>query len=180
MSNAMSLNTPQGANLPWYRHRWPWLLMLGPFIVIMGGLYLGYLAFSQPDALVVGDYYKKGKAINQDLRRDQAATALGAAVGLRYDAARGVLTGKLELPAGRQERSVQIHLAHATQPGKDVVLTVAPDADGVFGTPLALLERSRWQVLVEGEKRDWRLEGVWQWPAQHEIEIRADAPAPAR
>ncbi len=171
------MNLPQGDKQPWYRHRWPWLIMLGPFIVIVGGLYMGYLAFSAPDALVVGDYYKKDKAINQDLRRDQAATALGAAVGLRYDAAQGLLTGKLDLPAAHRERSVQIHLAHATQPAKDVVLTVAPDADGVFSTPLPLLERSRWQVLVEGEKRDWRLEGVWQWPAQREIAIRADAPA---
>jgi hypothetical protein len=31
------------------------------------------LAMATPDALVVGDYYKQGKAINQDLRRDIVA-----------------------------------------------------------------------------------------------------------
>jgi hypothetical protein len=26
------------ASTPWYRHRWPWLLMLGPAIVVIAGV----------------------------------------------------------------------------------------------------------------------------------------------
>jgi hypothetical protein len=29
-------------------------------------------------------------------------------------------------------------------------------------------------VLVEGRRRDWRLEGAWQWPAERGVSIRAD------
>jgi hypothetical protein len=39
---------------------------------------------------------------------------------------------------------------------------------------LPMLERSRWQVLLENEQRDWRLEGSWQWPAQRKVTVRAD------
>ena len=81
------------AQAPWYTHRWPWLLMLGPAVVAVAGIATSYVAFTSQDALVVGDYYKKGKAINQDLRRDRAAAALGLAVELRYDAAAGLLRG---------------------------------------------------------------------------------------
>ncbi|GAB2858240.1 FixH family protein [Pseudoduganella ginsengisoli] len=159
-------------NTPWWNQRWPWLLMLGPFIVLLAGSYTGWLAFSRPDALVVGDYYKQGKAINQDLRRDRAASEMGMVAALRYDAARGVLTGKIDGHSVMPE-TVVVHLVHATQPSKDVVLQVHPAADGAFDAPLPMLERSRWQVLVESDKRDWRLEGRWQWPEQREMNLNA-------
>lgn len=155
---------------PWWQHRWPWLLMLGPFIVLLAGIYTGWLAFSQPDALVVGDYYKRGKAINQDLRRDRAAVELGITAVLRYDAARGVLTGKVDsrsvMPA-----TLVLRLSHATQPAKDIVLEVHPAPDGMFDATLPMLERTRWQVLVESDRRDWRLEGRWHWPEQREVNL---------
>lgn len=159
---------------PWYRHRWPWLLMAGPAIVAAAGGYTGYLAFTQQDALVVGDYYKKGKAINQDLRRDRAAAALGAAVTLRYDAEHGVMHGRLATSTPVQG-TLLLHLAHATQPEKDIRLLVRPDATGSFAVPLPMLERSRWVILVEDEKRAWRLEGEWQWPVERELTLQPSA-----
>lgn len=173
MSDALPLHTP--AVRPWWSHRWPWLLMLGPAIVMLAGLYTGWLAFSQPDALVVGDYYKKGKAINQDLRRDRAATALGVSVALRYDAAGGVLAGRVAQAGAAQPERLLLHLAHATQPEKDIRLVLYPAADGGFSVALPALERTRWQVLVENGARDWRLEASWQWPLQRGVVLRADA-----
>ncbi|WBS02995.1 FixH family protein [Pseudoduganella sp. SL102] len=157
---------------PWYRERWPWLLMAGPAAVLVAGFYTGWLAFAQQDALVVGDYYKRGKAINQDLRRDRTAAALHAAAALRYDAAHGVLHGRLSASAPLPG-PLQLHLAHATQPEKDLRLLVRPDAGGSFAVPLPLLERSRWTVLVEDERRTWRLEGQWQWPVEREVTVAA-------
>lgn len=172
--------SPRISSRPWWEHRWPWLLMLGPFLVLLAGFYTGWLAFSQPDALVAGDYYKKGKAINQDLRRDRAASALGLSAVLRYDVARGVLTGKLD-GAQPVPPTLVLRLAHATQPAKDVRLELRPAPDGVFGASLPMLERTRWQVLIEGEDksggaaRAWRLEGSWHWPLRREVTLRAGA-----
>ncbi|CDG86028.1 FixH family protein [Janthinobacterium agaricidamnosum] len=167
---------PGGAPvLPWYRHRWPWLLMLGPFIVVLAGCYTGWLAFSHQDALVVGDYYKQGKAINQDLRRDRAASALGMATSVTYDAASGRLRGAVSSHGQPYAAAIRLHLAHATLPQQDIRLDVLPDAAGSFSAPLAMLERSRWQVQVENTARDWRLDGSWIWPAQRSVMLRADA-----
>jgi len=52
----MQTNTfKEPAPAPWYRHRWPWLIMLGPFLVVLAGSYTMWLAYSRQDALVVGE-----------------------------------------------------------------------------------------------------------------------------
>lgn len=149
---------------PWYMHRWPWLLMLGPLLVLVAGLFTTYLAVSHPDALVAGDYYKKGKAINQDLRRERAAVALGLGVELNFDAGEARLNGRVT--GKRGDAPLSLRLVHATQPEKDLVLRVTPAADGTFALPLAALDRSRWHVMLEDEGHTWRLGGTWNWPAE--------------
>src|SRR5688500_11075293 len=119
------MSTPSGFTdrttipTPWYAQRWPWLLMLGPTLVILAGSFTIWIAFSHQDAMVVDDYYKQGKAINQDLRRDRAATALGLSASWRYDAAAGKLNGTLLSFGAPAAGKVQIHFSHATQPEKD-------------------------------------------------------------
>jgi hypothetical protein len=184
----MTVSISQAPVTPWWKQRWPWLLMAGPAIAIVAGSYTGYLAFTRQDALVVGDYYKQGKAINQDLRRDRVASSLGLSLSIGYDATQGALAGQLQRDGhgdgagadggatgghGKNEQ-LFLRLSHATLPDKDIVLVLQPDESGRFRINLPMLERSRWVVLVEGEKRDWRLAGAWSWPAQRSITLRAD------
>ncbi len=89
MSTATPLIDRVNSTKPWYAHRWPWLLMLGPFLVVIAASYTGWIAFTRQDALVVDDYYKQGNAINQDLHRDAVATKLGLSLNARYDVANG-------------------------------------------------------------------------------------------
>ncbi len=174
--------SPPGSQLtkvkPWYAQRWPWLLMLGPLVVVLAGSYTIWLAFSRPDALVVDDYYLQGKAMNQDLRRDRVASKLALTLALRYDAAAGKLVGTIGSLQKHQVGDIKIHLIHSTQPQKDIHLEAHPDAQGNFSVALALLDLTRWQVLVENEQREWRLNGIWAWPTQQEIAIKADVAAP--
>jgi hypothetical protein len=157
---------------PWYTHRWPWFLMLGPATVLAGGAFVTWLAVGHPDALVVGDYYKQGKAINQDLRRDRVASALRLAVHLRYEGGR--LQGRIESFGRPLAVPITIRLAHPTLPQRDLALPVRPDADGAFSVPLPVLEHTHWQVVVEGNLRDWRLAKGWSWARQQELAIVAD------
>jgi hypothetical protein len=159
---------------PWYSHRWPWLLMLGPAVVVVAGVITGYLAYTRQDAMVVDDYYKRGKTINLDLRRDHVASAQALAVALRYDAPAHTLGGELTSFGKPVTQPFRIQLAHSTQPEKDVTLAAYPDAQGRFAVPLPVLEKARWQVNVEGGKREWRLASEWRYPAQASVEIVAD------
>ncbi len=81
MPHSIASSTPDSAvparDMPWYRHRWPWFLMLGPAIVIVAGFYTLWLAIVSNDGLVADDYYKRGLGINRVLERTQRATVLG-------------------------------------------------------------------------------------------------------
>jgi hypothetical protein len=164
---------------PWYAQRWPWLLMLGPALVIVAGSFTAWLAYTRQDAMVVDDYYAQGKAINQDLRRDRVASAMLLSFAARYDAAAGVLRGEMTSFGKPLSAPFRIKLAHSTVPEKDLALDVTPDAQGHFAVALPLLERARWQVVVEGSTHNWRLASEWRWPAQPSVKIDAD-PAIAR
>lgn len=45
---------------PWYRHLWPWLLIVPPAAAVIGGFLVLYLALTRPDALVRKDCFKDG------------------------------------------------------------------------------------------------------------------------
>lgn len=173
MNNAAAASPNMKSGTPWYKHRWPWFLMIGPVAVILAGLYTGWLAFSQQDALVVDDYYKQGKAINQDLRRDQVAASLGLSLNLRYDPAAGRLNGRLLGDEESVRSPVRVRLIHSTRPERDISLEAQPDQSGAFSIALPMLERARWQVQIENTQRDWRLYGTWMWPQEQTVEIKA-------
>lgn len=165
---------PRPTISPWYTHRWPWLLMLGPATVLVGGGFAAWLALGHPDAMVVDDYYKQGKLINQDLRRDRAASALHLGVRLRYLPDQGRLQGTIASAGAPLAAPFTVHMAHPTLPERDLVLKVAPAIDGSFSVPLPALEKTHWQLTIEGEKRDWRLARSWDWAIQPELAIVAD------
>lgn len=156
---------------PWYRHRWPWLLMAGPVTVMVAGAITMWVAFSGADALVVDDYYKQGKAINQDLRRDRVAASLGLSMTLRFDAATGTLLGQVR--GIDKTAALSLLLIHPTMPSKDLRLDAVPDDQGNFSIALPLLERALWQVQLEDMARTWRLHGNWAWPQQKNTDIWA-------
>lgn len=167
-----------GDGSPWYSNRWPWFLMLGPFVVVVAGLFTAWLAVTRPDALVVDDYYKQGKAINQDLRRDRVAASLGMKFNVRFDPAAGKLIGHIDSPLRPVTGKITIRLVHSTMPEKDILRDAIPDNQGNFAVNLAFLEQARWQVSVEDQARDWRLKGSWAWPKQHDVVLKPElAPA---
>lgn len=176
MRTATPLIDRVNSTKPWYLHLWPWLLMMGPFLVVVAASYTGWIAFTRQDAMVVDDYYKQGNAINQDLRRDAAATNLGLSVTARYDAANGKLSGNLLSFGKPMAGEILIRLAHATQPEKDIKLAAQLDQNGNFEAALPALDMARWGVTVESTRHDWRLTGIWKWPQQRTIDLKADLP----
>jgi hypothetical protein len=158
----------------WYRQRWPWLLMIGPAWVLVGGVIMLVLAAGRPDALVVDDYYKQGKAINQDLKRDRAASAIQAEAALAYDPARSRLSGTVLANVRLSGVNLRIRLAHSTMPERDLNLVVAPDQAGAFEVALPMLEQAKWRVVVEPVEPSWRLAGTWQWPQQRSVRFKAN------
>jgi hypothetical protein len=139
---------------PWYRHKWPWLLMAGPAAVIVAGVATSVIAFTGADGVVADDYYKRGLGINRELARELTAEQIGlrAVVTLRGGTAVAVIEASEALPD-----RVQLTLAHPTRAGLDRKVYLAR-AEGVrYEAPLGALPDGRWRVILETPR--------WRWSA---------------
>ncbi len=155
---------------PWYRQRWPWLLMLPPLAAVIGGIITVVLAVRSDDGVVAADYYKRGLAINAELSRSRRATELGLVGEVQAggensgDAVHVRVAGERALPP---EAVLRIRLVHPGRGGADRVALlsrVSADIDGrraeyrgAWDEAIELSAPVAWRVVLEG--RDWRLDG---------------------
>lgn len=144
---------------PWYRERWPWLLAIMPSLAVMGGIITAWLAVTSNDGLVVDDYYKQGKAINQTKARDLEAQVRGleARLQAKGEVLRLTLTGRLDAPPGK----LRLTLLHPTRPGDDHQITLAWDGMHYSG-PLPALSGAHYRLQLTPEFGNWRLTGEYR------------------
>lgn len=61
---------------PWYREPWAWYVMGILMITFAWGGFQIYTALTHQDSVVIDDYYKNGKTINQDMTRIRNARTM--------------------------------------------------------------------------------------------------------
>lgn len=194
MSSTLAMNEDPGRNesiRPWYRHRWPWLLAIAPLAAIVGGMVTLWLAATTSDSLVVDDYYREGRAINQQLARDRVAASLGLHAQLRFadagmrgaaddEPARDATPAAIELRMQAQRgsawpQSLQLRVVHATRAEFDRDYTLAHVGDGVYRARGVVPRAGRWLVQLEDPARTWRLvaQGVTSFDEAIELQVVA-------
>ena len=186
MSGGRSLD-PLDAATPWYRQRWPWILIALPASAVIGGVITAVLAVRTFDGPVAADYYRQGLAINQEVDRAQLARVLGLEARVMLtglaegDRVRVEVRSQRALPA---EPTMQLRLVHPGRPGEDRTATlwrVDADADqsrAVY-TGAMKLERGAtaprvpvtWQVILESDR--WRIDDSISSAQGGEFGIRA-------
>lgn len=164
------MNAPRTDKGPWYREPWPWLLMLGPFVVVVAGIYTAYLAIVSADGLVEEDYYKKGLAVNQTIARSDNAKAMGLAAGVRV-VSEGMTIRLTATAAGfTAPAALVVTLSHPTRAGLDQTQGFRKEGGSYVGK-LRLPASGHWLVLIEDEAKTWRLMGNVVLPASGETVI---------
>jgi hypothetical protein len=161
------------ASKPWYREPWPWFLISLPATAVIAGLTTVWIASTNADGLVVGDYYKAGLAINQTLARDDAARALAlsAALSSEGNALSLALGGNLQAwPA-----QLTLVLAHPTRPGMDRTLTFSHAGNGRYRAALPALPAGKWHAQLTDDAAAWRLSGVLHTPFSQPAVLAAGA-----
>jgi len=155
---------------PWYREPWPWILAAGPFIVIIAGIYTAWLAVKSNDGLVTDDYYRKGLAVNQTIARSEQAARIGLVAGVRITGD----TVSVRLQASDKNFTIPPTLAltitHPTRAGLDQFRMLVRNGE-VFSSEVRLPAAGHWLVLLEDERRTWRLLGNIVLPANGETLI---------
>ena len=169
MSTSTTVNSD---GRPWYREPWPWILMTGPFIVVVACVNLIYTSVVTSDGLVTDDYYKQGLAINQRLQRDHQASNLG----LHADVMRAGLNVRLlitsEAPAQLPE-AITLRLMHPTVDGKDQIVEMVSEGQGFYTGRLTDEITGRRHVTLEDPAGLWRLQSEWR--VDDEAPLRLDA-----
>lgn len=146
---------------PWYRQFWPWALMAGPAAVIVAGAVTLWLALRTPEALVVDDYYKQGKAIHLLMQRDQTARDWGLQAQWQRQADRiqVKMTASRDYAWPEQLELQLLHPVDARQDQRLLLMRTTHSAQQAeyFGRLAAPLATTRYDLTLQDRAGQWRL-----------------------
>ncbi|QPG07023.1 FixH family protein [Salinimonas marina] len=154
---------------PWYKQFWPWFFIVVPFVtLIMGGLML-YLAINTQDTLVVDDYYKEGRAINASIAREQEAKVRNISTSLQIEKGVVLVTFLSGMPA--QGTAIRLSLYHTTLASRDISVLLSRDANGVYRGFIKQDITGKWRVTIEPVDLVWKLQTVVFLPSKQPVTI---------
>ncbi|KLV09486.1 MULTISPECIES: FixH family protein [Photobacterium] len=154
---------------PWYKQFWPWFIFSIPFISIVYSLTAVYIFSQNKVDLVAEDYYKKGKAINQDLSRLRVADALNITANIAVEGNEiNVNFQKGELKANP---NLRVTFTHRTLSNKDFTQMVSADLSGKYHFEAPETLDGPWFVEIEPFDGDWMLQGRVNLPTSDPIPL---------
>lgn len=165
-------NKPAEQPRPWYREPWPWLLMSGPAVVVVAGIFTAWLAIRSSDGLVEDDYYKQGLAVNQRVARNEQAAAMELKADVMFGAQGQVRLMLMAKDGVSVSETLVLRLAHPTRSGADMQVLLKREGGLYVGT-LASLPTGHWQVSLEDDAHKWRLSAKWDVAKQPMLQLRA-------
>jgi hypothetical protein len=176
---SLAINSPNDMHdvqlKPWYRYGWPWFLMSFPLLSMILGAMMLYLGMSANNSLVVDDYYREGKAINQRIERDRVSALLGLNATLE-STLEGVIVQfsrlpPADLPASLQEaeagaaaqfqwpETLQLEWIHVTQAEHDGAARLRSiGGERYLARGIVLPASGRYRIHVQpSDDSSWRL-----------------------
>jgi len=159
---------------PWYREPWPWILMTGPTVVVIAGIFTAWIAYTHGDPVISDDYYRRGLAAQQTLASSDHARALRLQASFRLtaeDTVSVVLNSNQN--DFRAPSAIRLTLSHPTRAGLDQTQTLLREGDAYRGR-LHLPASGHWLLLIENDEQGWRMLGKVILPA---TEVKIDATA---
>ncbi len=174
---------------PWYKQFWPWVLIGIPGAAVIGCAFTIYLAVTNQDSLVTGDYYRVGVTINTALAELDLADQLGVRAELPP-----IKDGQLQvqLPAAGLAKGfdapaeLTMLFRHPTQADKDFAVALPADSQaphhysGTLGSNAPAAIDGRWLVVLTPAAAEpaarWRLEATWREPQQQGLVLGRSGP----
>jgi len=152
----------------WYKEPWAWLVFVLPFTAVVAGIATFIIANEDPDALVIGDYYKKGKAINIELSKAKKAQKLGMRFALKYSNNELVIK-----PTGIEKifPLLNVNFYHPTLEEKDFYLALTPDGNGHFRHRFDQGIKGKWQITLTPFEDNWKIQNTIHLPQSDFIDI---------
>ncbi|NQZ79589.1 MAG: FixH family protein [Colwellia sp.] len=152
----------------WYKEPWAWFVFILPFTAVVAGIATYFIANSNPDPLVVGDYYKKGKAINMEVGKVKHAQKLGIRFALKLTNNELVIK-----PTGIEKTFplLNVNFYHPTLEGKDFYLALTPDGNGYFRKTFDHPVNGKWKITITPFEGHWKIQNTIYLPQSNYIDI---------
>ncbi len=152
----------------WYKEPWAWLVFILPFTAVVAGIATYIIANSNPDTLVVGDYYKKGKAINLELSKVKQAQKLGMRFALKQTGNELVIK-----PTGIEKEFpvLNLNFYHPTLADRDFYLALTADGNGNFRYIFDEPVNGKWRLTITPFENHWKIQKTITLPQSEFIEI---------
>jgi uncharacterized protein len=159
---------------PWYRQFWFWFVF-GPliFIIIMCGFTVS-IALKGADDVIIDNYYKEGRMINQALEQDKRAQELGLSGELRFDRASGeVILSVVNVPsdAALMPEQLLLMMGHPVKAAKDQLIVLNAIGSGKYRGELLAEPDYSWYLTLYPVK-DIALRKEAPWTLSGEINFR--------
>jgi hypothetical protein len=155
----------------WYKEPWAWLVVILPLIAVVASITTFFIATDTTDSLVVGDYYKKGKAINLELSKIKEAKKLGITFALKLDNNELIIK-----PTGIEKEFpvLNVNFFHPTLAQEDFYLALTADGNGDFRYHFDHQIKGKWLVTFTPFENHWKIENTLYFPQSEFVEIKAN------
>lgn len=152
----------------WYREPWAWLVFILPFTAVVAGIATYIIANTNPDTLVVGDYYKKGKSINLEVGKVKTAQKLGMRFALQLKDNELIIK-----PTGIEKvfPLLNVSFFHPTLEEKDFYLALTPDGNGYFRHRFDQEINGKWKLTLTSFKDNWKIQDTINLPQSEFIDL---------
>ncbi|MDT0594252.1 FixH family protein [Glaciecola petra] len=141
---------------PWYKQFWPWFLIAIPLSSLIVGSQVIRLATDGTNSMVVDDYYKEGKSINERLDKIVNAQALNISTMLQVEEGNIALTFLSGQPATGE--ALKLDFFHVTQANKDFNVFLTRDASGVYRNNEVFPIKGKWRLRLTPIDENWKIQ----------------------
>ena len=145
-----------------------WLVISIPLSAVVYGIFFLTVSITSFDGMVVDDYYKVGKQINRELKRDKAAQTHGLRAQVSVDGDTLVVFISSN-PNYSPPPALEISFFYSTRADIDKETFVEQTSPGIYKGPVPKLETGRWNVQIASD--DWRLLGSMRAPEETRVII---------
>ena len=143
---------------PWYRQRWPWLIMLPPAAAVVGGFTTLALALWHPEYDVRDAHYRDGLGVYRIAAASESAPLVDvrALITIHDD---GRLDAQIE--GARPTAGVIVRLIHPTRATADIEVQMRELRPGEFEARTSLPDTDHWSIEILDPVAGWCLTGTW-------------------
>ena len=149
----------------WFKNPWVWLVIFFPVLSVVAGIATVIITSQNQPEMVIDDYYKKGKAINQELTLYNKAEELGVELNVK------VSDSRIEIKSNDEHPALKVTLIHSTQGKRDLSLVVTPNGIGTLSTTLEQALSGKWQIIVSPMDSSWKVKSQIALPSADWITI---------